>query len=193
MTKSGKMTVDRGRKTENRNLLRTTNNQLRATEASEGTRLIELTWGKYAIVDAEDYEWLSKYKWCAVKKRNTWYAKTLRLDGGRLSMHRLIAGAPRGLIVDHIDHNGLNNRKDNLRLCTNAQNQCNRLPLKGSTSRHKGVSWCKSHNKYNAAIYHKSKRYHLGWFVDPDEAAKAYDKKAKELFGQFAYLNFPDQ
>ena len=133
---------------------------------------IELTFGKYAIVDAEDYDWLNSFKWCAVRKRNTWYAKTLRLDGGRLSMHRLIAGAPRGLLVDHIDHNGLNNRKYNLRLCTNAQNQYNRLPLKGSTSRHKGVSWCRSHNKYNAAIYHKSKRYHLGWFVDPDKAVE---------------------
>ena len=107
-------------------------------------------------------------------------------------MHRLIMDEPKGLIVDHRDHNGLNNRRSNLRLCTNAQNQYNRLPLKGGTSRHKGVCWCKSHNKFNAYIYQRSKRYHLGWFVNEDDAARAYDKKARELFGEYAYLNFPD-
>ncbi|HIJ67680.1 MAG TPA: hypothetical protein HPP51_05280 [Planctomycetes bacterium] len=148
---------------------------------------------KFAVVDADDLERISMYNWCAVRRNRTWYAKTLRPDGSHLSMHRLIADAPKHLMVDHKDHNGLNNRKNNLRLCTNAQNQYNSKPRKGGTSRHKGVYFDKSHNKFRAVIYHKSKRYNLGDFVDQDAAARAYDKKARELFGQFAYLNFPDE
>lgn len=157
----------------------------------EGVRLIELTWGKWAIVDAEDYGRLSSYKWCAVEHSRCWYAKTLRRDGMPLAMHRLIAGAPKGLLVDHRDHNGLNNRKSNLRLCTRKENRRNRRPNRGGTSKYKGVCWSKSSKKFRAAINHNGKRYNLGYFDDEIAAAKAYDKKARELFGEFAYLNFP--
>jgi len=174
--------------------LRTTNDQRRTNEpASEGTRLIELTWGKYAIVDAEDYLRLSSYKWCAVKEGRTWYAKTFRRDGMPLSMHRLITRAPKGLLVDHINHNGLNNRRSNLRLCTHKQNQRNRRPNRGGTSEYKGVHWSKNRKKFRAMICNNSKIIHLGYFQDETEAAKAYDKKAKELFGEFAYLNFTEE
>jgi len=158
----------------------------------EGAKRIELSLDKVAVVDADDLERLSIYKWCAVRRNRTWYAKTLRPDGSHLSMHRLIADAPKHLMVDHKDHNGLNNRKHNLRLCNNAQNQYNRLPHRGGTSKHKGVYLDKQYNKYRAIICHNSKRYHLGRFDNPDDAARAYDKKAKELFGEFAYLNFPN-
>jgi len=157
----------------------------------KGARLIELTFGKYAIVDAEDYERLSKYKWHAVKEGRCWYAKTLRRNGLTMRMHRLILSAPRHLFVDHIDHNGLNNRKSNLRLCTHKQNSRNTRPRRGGTSKYKGVHWCKIRKKFRAMICNNSKFIHLGYFDDEIAAAKAYDRKALELFGQFAYLNFP--
>jgi len=157
----------------------------------EAVRFIELTWGKYAIVDAEDYDRLNSYKWCAVKEGCSWYAKTFRRDGFPLPMHRLITGAPKGFFVDHENHNGLDNRKQNLRLCTRAQNNRNQRPY-GKTSRYKGVSRYKRTNRYIAAICYQGKRFHLGYFKDEIDAAKAYDKKARELFGRFAYLNFPN-
>ena len=152
---------------------------------------IKLTFGKVAIVDAEDYDRVSMYNWCAVHDSRCWYAHTFKRDGTPLAMHRLILNAPKGLFIDHIDHNGLNNRKSNLRLCTNRQNQQNRRPTRNGSSRYKGVHWCNTHKKFRARITHNSKRIHLGYFEDEIAAAKAYDKKAKELFGEFAYLNFP--
>ena len=162
-------------------------------KSSKGVRRIKLSWGKWAIVDADDYERVSMYRWLAVEDGRCWYAKTLRRDGMRISMHRLILDAPKGLFVDHIDHDGLNNRKSNLRLCTRKQNRRNRRPKPGCTSKYKGVHWCKGRNKFRANIYLNKKAIHLGYFHDEIAAAKAYDKKAKELFGEFAYLNFPQE
>jgi hypothetical protein len=142
-------------------------------------------------VDAQDYGRVSQYQWCAVQKPRTWYAKTIHRDGTILSMHRMVANAPKGLFVDHINHNGLDNRKLNLRLCTNAQNQQNSRPRSGGTSKYKGVHWHKARKKFCARIHFNKKSIHIGYFKDEIEAAKAYDKKAKELFGEFAYLNFP--
>jgi hypothetical protein len=107
-------------------------------------------------------------------------------------MHRQITSAPPGLVVDHINHNGLDNRKDNLRLCTRAQNALNQRPRKGTSSRYKGVYWHERDKRFYAQISHKGRRYHLGSYKSEIQAAKAYDKKAKELFGEFAHLNFPD-
>jgi len=157
----------------------------------EGAKLIPLTQDKFAIVDAQDYEWLSKYKWYALKDKRTYYAarssnrKTLR-------MHREIMRAPKHLLVDHRDHNGLNNRRSNLRICTLAENIRNRRSNRGSTSKYKGVTWFKARNLFQASITFNGRRIHLGYFKSEIDAAKAYDKKAKELFGEFAYLNFPN-
>jgi hypothetical protein len=158
-----------------------------------GAWLIKLTFGKFAVIDAEDYDRVSQYNWCAVDFDHCWYAHTFKRDGTPLSMHRLITNAPKGLLVDHIDHSGLNNRKSNLRLCTNSQNQQNKRPTRGSTSRYKGVDRWNFHKKFRARITHNGKRIHLGYFDSEIDAAKAYDKKAKELFGKFAYLNFPQE
>jgi len=98
--------------------------------------------------------------------------------------------APNHLFVDHIDHNGLNNRRSNLRLCTLAQNNRNMVSRTGS-SKYKGVCWHGGTKKWNAKIRLNRKCYHIGLFTDEIAAAKAYDKKAKELHGQFACLNFP--
>ena len=99
--------------------------------------------------------------------------------------------APDHLFVDHIDHNGLNNRRSNLRLCTTAQNARNVFSYKGSTSKYKGVCWYKEGRKWAAKIKLNNKAYHLGLFEDETEAAIAYDKKARELHGEFGCLNFP--
>jgi len=105
-------------------------------------------------------------------------------------MHRQILSCPPDLLVDHIDHNGLNNCKRNLRLCTPAQNTRNSLSSANSSSKYKGVCWSKREKKWTASIQFNKKAYHLGYFTDEIKAAKAYDKKAKELHGQFACLNF---
>ena len=106
-------------------------------------------------------------------------------------MHREIMHAPKGMVVDHIDGNSLNNRRSNLRLCTVSQNHQNRRRTYGS-SKYKGAWWDKRRNKWVAAITFKGKYIYLGFFDNEIDAGKAYDRKAAELFGEFAYLNFPD-
>jgi len=151
-------------------------------------RFIPLTQGKVAIVDKEDYEELSRYKWHASSRVESCYA--YRRKGKRsLSMHREIMGEPKGMVVDHIDGNGLNNRRRNLRVCTSSQNHQNRRRTRGR-SRYKGVCWEKRRNKWRAEIMLEGRHIDIGCFADEVEAARAYDKKAKELFGEFAYLNF---
>lgn len=113
-------------------------------ESGEDYRLIPLTQGKFAIVDAEDYDRLAQYKWFAVKSRKTFYAQ--RFGGGTIvCMHREIMRAPKGMVCDHKNHNGLDNRNSNLRLCTNAQNLYNKMPKKGCASRYKSDKTAKVH------------------------------------------------
>ncbi|MHC4546375.1 MAG: HNH endonuclease [Planctomycetota bacterium] len=98
--------------------------------------------------------------------------------------------APKGVLVDYINHNGLDNRKSNLWLCTNAQNCYNQRANANGTSKYKGVNWHKCSRKWSARIRCDGKFYNLGDFEDEMEAAMTYDKKVKELFGEFACLNF---
>jgi hypothetical protein len=161
-----------------------------AAALTEGARLIPLTRGRFAIVDAEDYGRLNQYKWHVSKSHKSEYA--VRCQGRKhISMHRLLLNAPPHLLVDHRDCNGLNNRKANLRLCTHQENVHNQRPRKGGSSRFKGVFWNKKEKKYVARIRINGKRYSLGYFHDEIEAAVTYDIKAMELFGDFAYFNFP--
>jgi len=153
-------------------------------------RFIPLTKGKVAIVDVEDYEWLSQHKWHAVKTGDRFYAYRSK-NKRSLSMHRVIMGEPKGMVVDHIDGNSLNNRRSNLRICTVAQNLQNRR-WTGGLSRYKGVCFVKRLNKWQAEITFNGRRMHIGCFDNEIDAAKAYDRKAAELFGEFAYLNFPN-
>jgi len=103
-------------------------------------------------------------------------------------MHNLIMGTK---LVDHKNGNGLDNQKNNLRNCTNQQNHMNRRPKKNCTSKFKGVCRFKKDLKWTAVIKFNRKQIYIGIFGNEEDAAKAYDKKAKELFGEFAYLNFP--
>jgi hypothetical protein len=157
---------------------------------AEGAKLIPLTQGEFAIVDAADYDWLNQYKWYLKKDKTTSYAATNK-NGKHITMHRLITGAASHAIVDHKDTNGLNNRRGNVRLCTQQQNIFHHRPRAGGTSKYKGVYRHKRIKKYTAAIRANGKRFYLGYFDDEIEATVTYDIKAMELFGEFAYFNFP--
>jgi hypothetical protein len=113
-------------------------------------------------------------------------------DGKVVWMHREIMQTPPGLICDHIDAAPLNNRRCNLRNCTRQQNAQNALKHACATSRYKGVCWSKRRRKWHAAIRSDGKLYNLGYFDSEIDAALAYDRKARELFGPYARLNFPD-
>jgi hypothetical protein len=106
-------------------------------------------------------------------------------------MHRQILDAAEGKFVDHINHNGLDNRRANLRIVTKEQNNWNKRKYFGNySSRYKGVSRPKNCGKWRAKIFYKGKGIFMGYFDDEESAAKAYDAKARELFGEYAALNF---
>jgi hypothetical protein len=157
-------------------------------------KIIPLTQGQAAIVDDEDYEALAKFKWQAEWSRNaqTWYAKrrTSKADGCRtVRMHREIVGAGAGEQVDHRNHDGLDNRRDNLRRCTVTQNNANQRKGAGHTSRYKGVSWNALTGSWRAQISVEGTTRHIGQYASEKEAAAAYDAAASALHGEFAYLN----
>lgn len=156
---------------------------------------ISLTKNKVAIVDDEDFEYLNQFKWYATFSSGNYYAirgVTIEKHKQRgLTMHRVIMNAPNGVMVDHINHNTLDNRKENLRLCNNTQNQQNRILIsKHTTSGFKGVTWHKRDNKWTAAIRVNGKRIYLGYHNTAEKAAHAYDDAAKKYHKEFASLNF---
>jgi len=152
---------------------------------------IPLTRGKVALVDDEDYELLNQWKWYAVKSHNCWYAQRTIYQGvnnSYIKMHRLILNTPEGMQSDHINGNGLDNRRENLRVCTNTENCRNQKPQKHS-SIFKGVTLYKSRNKWVARIKVSRSSINLGIFNSELEAAQAYDKAAEKYFGEFARTN----
>ena len=139
-----------------------------------------------ALIDLEDVEKIKQFSWYS--HRN--YAETSIFGKGNFYLHRYILNGLNSYIhIDHKNHNTLDNRKDNLRLCSNTENHWNMKKVKIGTSKYKGVSWFTKHGKWKSQICCKSKRFNLGLFTNEEEAALAYNKKAKELFGEFAYLN----
>ncbi len=158
-------------------------------------REIPLTKGFVALVDDNLYDYLMQWKWYAHRAAPglKYYAKRSVWDGCRhkqIHMHRVIAGSTPGQRTDHIDGDGMNNQRYNLRSCTNAQNMCNRKAQRNNTSGWKGVSWVKKLNKWRAQIESEGKGQMLGHFHDPIEAALAYDEAARRLHGEFASTNF---
>jgi len=156
---------------------------------------IPLTQGQVALVEDTDYKELSKYKWYAKynKCTNSFYAvRKIKTINGRLAfpMHRQILGLEYGDYrhVDHINHNTLDNRRDNIRICTRSQNGGNRRRNKNTVSKYKGIHQEKS-THWSAQIGYCGNKIHLGTFLTEKEAAVAYNKAAKKYFGEFACLN----
>jgi len=140
---------------------------------------IKLTQGLKTQVDDEDFDRLNQFNWCAVKSGNTFYAmrRSLVIDGKREStlMHYEILGKSLGYVSDHIDGDGLNNRRNNLRLVTKRQNNQNRKnQIRGKTSKYPGVDWYKQKGKWRARIYIDGRTEHLGFFVSELDAFNVY-------------------
>lgn len=156
---------------------------------------IKLTQGKYTIVDDDDFEHLSFFKWCvhSSKKGVHKYAyRSQKIKGKRFSvmMHRQILNVIGNVKVDHINHNTLDNRKKNLRICSDSQNNMNQLPQgRKKQSKYKGVGFHKKAQKWRAYIKKSGKQTHIGYYETQLECAIAYNEAAKKLFGEFAFLN----
>ena len=150
--------------------------------------------GKFTTVDVDFFDAVSQYRWYMTKDGYVYRSQHISGSGRNrvkknIALHREIAGAPIGKVVDHLDRNPLNNARANLRICTRSQNEAN-SPSRGGTSKYKGVSRNIGRGKaWQSGIKFQYKRIALGMFDTEKEAAKAYDKKAKELFGEFAYIN----
>lgn len=151
---------------------------------------IKLTRGKSAIIDDDDFEELSKYRWC--DDGRGYATRHVIAPSGEpksMKMHIQIAGLQKGLQIDHIDGNPLNNRRENLRHVTGSQNQYNQKSNRGGSSQYKGVSWHKQIKKWTARIKAEGKTKNLGCFKAEEDAARAYNKIAKETWGEYARLN----
>lgn len=159
-------------------------------------KTISLTKGKVAIIDDIDYQRVKSVKWYARQNRTgNWYAaRKIGINGMRkdLHMHHFILGITNSetILIDHINGNGLDNQRHNLRLVTHSQNTIHSRKRRGNyTSRYKGVCWDKESKKWNAQIYCKGIAYRLGKFKNEKDAAVAYNQKARELFGHYANYN----
>lgn len=156
---------------------------------------IPLTRGMVALVDDEDYEELMQWEWrCASAKCLHYAVRGKRIKGKyvQIQMHQVILNTPYGYDTDHINGNGLDNRKGNLRVATHLQNCHNTRIHSDNTSGYKGVTWDKSVKKWKAQIGVNNKNRYLGIFNDRLEAAKAYNEAAKKYYGKFAHLNQTD-
>lgn len=141
----------------------------------------------FAVVDDEDYKKLSNLRW-TYSSAGPGYAEH-GFKGKLVRMHRVIMNAQKGFMVDHINMNGLDNRKKNLRLCTKAENMRNRNMTKVNTSGYKGVVWDKINQKWVAQMKLNGKHLNFGRFLLKKDAAKAYNEGAKKYHGKFAKLN----
>lgn len=154
--------------------------------------------GRVALVDEADFDLVTQFRWFVreaerPRRPDGPYAYANPCRDGRqrtVLMHRLITGWPS---TDHVNHNGLDNRRENLRPATASQNGANRRPVLGHTSPYKGVGWYVKLGKWSARIRCNGKARHLGYFTDEADAARAYDAAARQMFGEYASLNFPER
>jgi len=164
-------------------------------------KTVPLTKRLFALINDEDSD---ENKWsvsfthgfCYVE-RGIYNKKTKKIK--KIKMHRQIMENIIGRklrkseFVDHKNHNGLDNRRCNLRICTRSQNKKNTPGYKNNTSGFNGVFWCKDTKRWRAKIGKDNKEIHIGYLSNPKDAARAFDKKALELYGEFTALNFPDE
>ena len=149
---------------------------------NDGKALI-LARGEIAMVDASDWVLANKYKW--YKKKDGYVARTEKQK--TVLLHRFIMNTPQGKITDHINGNKLDNRRENLRICGYSENAMNRKPYSGRP--YKGVYWFKDNNKWGVKLKLKGKSLFFGLHENEKDAARVYNIKARELFGQYALLN----
>ncbi len=150
----------------------------------------------FTLVDDKDFEFLSQWKWCASKVRNTSYVvRTVWVNekSKNIGMHRVIMSAPDNMDVDHRDGNGLNNQQGNLRVCTRSQNLYNQKLARNNTSGYKGVYWDKDRSRWVSQIKANGRRHKLGRYFCLIKAAKAYDTAARKYHGEYANTNFKEK
>ena len=157
-------------------------------EVNKDTYGIALTKGYVALISKSDLDIVKGYGWHVNYNKNndSYYAQT-EIEGKGISMHRLLLNAPAGVPIDHKNHNTLDNRRVNLRLCSNSQNSMNSKTRCDSSTGYKGVSFHRGSGKYRARIMIKGVSKHIGTFDTGEEASEAYKKAAKELQGVFYY------
>jgi len=160
--------------------------------------IVTLSNGQVAIVDADDLPLVLPFRWCPMRKgygRVYAQAHGPRVNGKQstLLMHTLILGTPKGMSSDHENHDGLDNRRSNLRVCTCSQNLYNRRPNRTHASTpYKGVSKT-SHGRYQVFISAEKMKHYLGTFGNPEDGARAYDEAARRLHGEYALTNFAEE
>ncbi len=158
---------------------------------------VSLTQGYVALVDDGDYDWAMQYKWQVRRCGTKLYAS--RCTPGNpserrtLYMHRELLNPIRGILCDHVDGDGLNNQRENLRAATRSQNGANAGMRPNNTSGFKGVGWQSRLGKWRARLKIGRRSLHLGLFDNPMDAARLHDRRARELFGAFAQVNFPPE
>lgn len=149
---------------------------------------IKLSQNKFALVDDEDFEWINKLKWYY---SSYGYATSKSSNYKTIFMHREILKVSKGMVIDHVNRNKLDNRRENLRICNNSQNNANKSKQKGEfSSLYKGTYWDKFNKLWSCQITINNKIIRIGRFEQERHAAMAYDIWAKELHGKFAVLNF---
>ncbi len=163
-----------------------------------GAARVPLNHGRYALVDAEDLARVAAYRWYAAEEDGRWHAQRGErvTEGGRtrvriVRMHRFILDVPPDVHVAPVNGDGLDNRRSNLRVSTPREDQARRRLNRNNTSGYRGVSWHGPLGKWRAGIVKRPLRLHIGYYATAEAAARAYDAKARELFGEAAYQNFP--
>lgn len=160
---------------------------------------VPLTKGKFALVDLVDWFEVSKYRWHAQKcsyRESAYYARWEYDSSGpnrkAIFLHNLLIKPEEGQCADHINGDGLDNRRYNLRIIDKNQNMFNRIKSKNKTSKFKGVYWASDRQKWRACIRLNKTLYNLGQFINEIDAATKYDSMASVMFGELAKLNFPE-